>query len=134
MITYSNIGYFGRLGNQMFQYASLVGIATHRNFDYGIPYKNADTEKTMNVRTGPEKLELTSVFKNLKAKDVTVKKPQTVYYDVACKHEPMYVELIKDGMDILGYFQSEKYFSHCKQNIREQFAFCLLYTSPSPRD
>ena len=31
--------------------------------------------------------------------------------------------MVEDGMDILGYFQSEKYFSHCEKEIREQFAF-----------
>ena len=44
MITFNNIGYFGRLGNQMFQYASLVGIATKKGFEYGIPHKNASVK------------------------------------------------------------------------------------------
>ena len=42
---------------------------------------------------------------------------------VVHKHEPSLIELIEDGMDILGYFQSEKYFLHCEKEIREQFAF-----------
>ena len=69
MITFNNLGYFGRLGNQMFQYASLVGIATKKGFDYGIPHKNATVEKTVNARTGPEKLNLFEAFKNIKAKN-----------------------------------------------------------------
>ena len=123
MITFNNLGYFGRLGNQMFQYASLVGIATKKGFDYGIPHKNATVEKTVNVRTGPEKLNLFEAFKNIKAKNVSDSDGQTVYYDRACKYEPGLVDIIEDGMDILGYFQSEKYFLHCEKEIREQFAF-----------
>ena len=33
------------------------------------------------------------------------------------------IDIVEDGMDILGYFQSEKYFLHCEKEIREQFAF-----------
>ena len=40
MITMNDIGLNGRLGNQMFQYAALLGIAKKNNFDYGINYSN----------------------------------------------------------------------------------------------
>jgi len=41
MISFNNIGNLGRLANQMFQYASLKGIAKNRGFDYCIPPKDA---------------------------------------------------------------------------------------------
>ena len=37
MIGYNNIGSNGRLGNQMFQYAALRGIAAKRGHDWCIP-------------------------------------------------------------------------------------------------
>ena len=37
MIGYNRLGSNGRLGNQMFQYASLRGIAAARNYDWKIP-------------------------------------------------------------------------------------------------
>ncbi len=37
MISFNNIGNLGRLANQMFQYASLKGIASNRGFDFCIP-------------------------------------------------------------------------------------------------
>ena len=37
MISFNNIGNLGRLANQMFQYASLKGIARNRGLDYIIP-------------------------------------------------------------------------------------------------
>ena len=40
MLTFEKIGYYGRLGNQMFQYAALVGFAEKSGLDYGIPYRN----------------------------------------------------------------------------------------------
>ena len=119
MITFNNIGYFGRLGNQMFQYAALVGIATKKGFEYGIPHKNASVKKVVNSVTGEEKLDLLDFFKNIKAKNVTEPNGKTIYYDRACKYEPGFFDVVEDGMDILGYFQSEKYFSHCEKEIRE---------------
>ena len=37
MLTFNKLGKSGRLGNQMFQYASLRGIAANRQFDWSIP-------------------------------------------------------------------------------------------------
>ena len=36
-IGYNRLGSNGRLGNQMFQYAGLRGIAAHRGFEWTIP-------------------------------------------------------------------------------------------------
>lgn len=40
MLAFNHIGKLGRLGNQMFQYASLRGIAANRGYDFGIPPSN----------------------------------------------------------------------------------------------
>ena len=37
MLAFNHLGKLGRLGNQMFQYASLRGIAANRGYDFGIP-------------------------------------------------------------------------------------------------
>ena len=37
MLTFNNLGNLGRLANQMFQYASLKGIARKRGYEYCIP-------------------------------------------------------------------------------------------------
>ena len=43
-IGYNGLGNNGRLGNQMFQYAALRGIAAHRGFDFMFPppYNSVD--------------------------------------------------------------------------------------------
>ena len=38
MIGFNYLGRMGQLGNQMFQYASLRGIAKNRGFNFCIPY------------------------------------------------------------------------------------------------
>jgi len=40
MITSSNIGDNGRFGNQLFQFASLIGIGDKLNYDVVFPKKN----------------------------------------------------------------------------------------------
>ena len=37
MIGYNRLGINGRLGNQMFQYAALRGLASKHNYDWVIP-------------------------------------------------------------------------------------------------
>jgi hypothetical protein len=39
MITFNWLGRYGRLGNQMFQYATLYSIAKTRGYEFGIPYQ-----------------------------------------------------------------------------------------------
>ena len=40
MITFTNLGHYGRLGNQMFQYSTLYSIAKKNNYDFVIPSDN----------------------------------------------------------------------------------------------
>ena len=37
MLAFNHLGSLGRLGNQMFEYAALRGIAANREFDWVIP-------------------------------------------------------------------------------------------------
>ncbi len=45
-IGFNHLGRHGRLGNQMFQYARLRGIAAHRGFDFMIPDSDFKNEWT----------------------------------------------------------------------------------------
>ena len=46
MLTFNNLGNLGRLANQMFQYASLKGIARNRGFEFMIPPGSASVSYT----------------------------------------------------------------------------------------
>ena len=50
MITFNNLGNLGRLANQMFQYASLKGIARNRGFEFMIPPGSAFGTRELLVR------------------------------------------------------------------------------------
>ena len=41
-ISFQGLGNEGRLGNQMFQYAFVRGVAAHRGFNWVVPGPNAD--------------------------------------------------------------------------------------------
>ena len=44
MLAFNHLGTLGRLANQMFQYASLRGMAARKGYDFGIPPSNFENE------------------------------------------------------------------------------------------
>lgn len=120
MISFNNIGYMGRLGNQMFQYAGLKGTATHKGYWYSVP-SNTSLSECFKI---PETLP------NNNHKVVSVDKFE--FDEEFFNHCP-------DDVDVCGYFQSEKYFKHIEKQIRQDFTFhdriveeCLSYKSSLP--
>ena len=53
MISFNNIGNLGRLANQMFQYASLKGIARNRGYEFSIPPEQVFGQNDPLVKTSP---------------------------------------------------------------------------------
>lgn len=103
-ITVENLGNNGRLGNQLFQVASTIGIGIKNNVS---PIFNSwyctYTNKDMSV-----------YFKN-KLNYRSDINPQGRYLEKTFNyHEVNYLR----NMSIMGYFQSDKYFSHCEDIIR----------------
>lgn len=115
MITFMNSGRLGRFGNQMFQYASLMGIAKKLGYDYGVNYSNKHHEEGLHFL-------LPDVFEKLSAKDCSNYFPQNYLREPTWEFNE-YMFTIPDNTDILGYFQSEKYFEHCKDDVAKEFTF-----------
>jgi len=114
MIGYNHLGRNGRLGNQMFQYAALRGIASNLGYEFTIP--NSDFGDEWNTH------QLFEIFKltNLKSKGFV----ENNY--IQEKQYNFDLELFNqcpDNVSLLGYFQTEKYFIHIKDSIREDFEF-----------
>ncbi len=100
MISYSRLGNMGRLGNQLFQIASTIGIAKRNNDSYGFPA-----------------WEYSSYFKN--KIPVYHEFPKNVYNERGFH----YSEINGNNIDLVGYFQSHRYFSNCETDIRNYFKF-----------
>lgn len=115
MITFLNIGRYGRFGNQMFQYAALFGIAKTANYRYGVPYNNSSQNEY-------EHFCLPEAFDRLEAEN---SEGHLIKYQIA---EPKFgynpgLYGIPDDSDLIGYFQTEKYFNKFRPQLLKQFSF-----------
>ena len=95
------LGQDGRLGNQMFQIAAVLGIAMRNkgtpvfpHWHYSSYFKNALPTANDDLGSYPTYFE-----------------PQFVYSPVA----------YSGNVNLKGYFQSERYFEHCKEIVRYYF-------------
>lgn len=113
MIGYNRLGTNGRLGNQMFQYASLRGIAANNNLDWCIP--SHDTPNYANYG-------LFDAFK-LKNLNHTGLVNGPTYDEPGFDFDEELFNNCPDNVNIDGYRQSEKYFKHIENSIREDFEF-----------
>lgn len=103
IVTFSALGKMGRLGNQMFQIASTIGIAKKSGLRYGFPeweYNGAFERPIPKLKDSPIcKLYQESSFN--------------------------YRDFILPGNDwnLSGFFQSEKYWLGCKDEVLSYFEF-----------
>jgi hypothetical protein len=135
MIYFRSIGYLGRLGNQMFQLASAIGIANERGFGVGIPIENCTREMgngPIDVKTGlltNVKCDLLDCF-NLPSKYLIQEgriNLQSVYSERNFKFNPQVLTL-SPNTDLYGYFQTEKYFKKYRKEILQTFTFKEEYS------
>jgi len=93
------------LGNQMFRYAALKGIASRRGLSFCIPsMEKMSRAFILNAPIFPE-------FRG-----------QT-YTEISHGFDENFVLNCPEDADLSGYFQTEKYFKHIEQEIRKDFSF-----------
>lgn len=114
MITFSNFGKpgSGNLGNQLFQYASMIGMGAKYGHDVALPHEWQYDYQFV----GPPQRD-SIVRKNVKR----VNEPHFHY-------TPEFWDQVFEGrkfatIDILGWLQSEKYWSHCTDKVRSLLKF-----------
>jgi len=114
------LGKMGRLGNQMFQYALLLGVAKQTGLRPALPYKN---KTPGNERTNMVIDDLFGIkvddCSNLRAK-TTILEP---FDDISYLSSIATLTAAEGSIDFYGYFQSEKYFKHAEQEVRSAFVF-----------
>lgn len=120
MIGFNALGRMGRFANQMFQYASLKGIAKNVGADICIP-KHAHA-----IDDGIGNKLRTELFDSF---DLNVNIGLLNNGHAPTVHERFYhfdeelFSMCPDHVSLQGYFQSEKYFKHIEDEIREDFTF-----------
>jgi hypothetical protein len=118
MIGFNHLGRLGQLGNQMFQYASLKGIAINRGFDFCIP--NYD-EPVIDALGNRLKTEIFNPFKP-KVSIGSLNTEKYIQEPGFGFSEALYNEC-PDNVSLVGFFQTEKYFKKIEKTIREDFTF-----------
>ena len=133
MIGYDRLGTNGRFGNQLFQYAALRGIAAHHGYEFCIPPDDHHTyanygmhhpfklphlkhQGFVNKNNSPQAMYSYESLKQLNASTKNVK--ESVYY-----LDKDLFNNFEDDTNLDGFCQTEKYFKHIEDEIREDFAF-----------
>ena len=112
MIGYNRLGTNGRLGNQMFQYAALKGIASWRGYEYCIPPADHPTYADY---------ALFEAFKMEGVKTGIVSGPTVMEQGSAFDYNLF--DGCKNDINLEGFFQTEKYFQHIASQVRKDFTF-----------
>ena len=118
MIGFNALGKLGRLGNQMFQFAALKGIARHRGFNYCFPPSFNKNEWTDHQLLIPFKLGSTN---ELNIQYIDLDRP-TVREEGFAFDKNLY-DNCPDWVSIQGFFQTEKYFKNIKDELQKDFEF-----------
>ena len=120
----------GRLGNQMFQFASTLGIAKMVGTNPLFPIENCHREMgngPINLKTGTNmwvKCDILDCFEIPKGYFVpeTQISPSFIYQENEFKFNPQ-VRSLRQNTDLYGYFQDERYFIDIKEDILNIFKF-----------
>jgi hypothetical protein len=118
MIGFNVLGRLGRLGNQMFQYAALKGIAKNRGFEYCFPPAQGNDEWQHH--------QLFNCFKlsSVKEKNIGyITNTENVVSEQTFSFNEYIFNSCPDSNSLFGYFQTEKYFKNIEDEIRTDFQF-----------
>ena len=110
-LCYNLLGNYGRLGNCMFQYASTLGIARKTNMK--------PLAAISNVEHFSDVFKLGSVADAIIETDILFTEESFAFDDRSFRM----VVPENTCVDIRGYFQSPKYFSHAQDEVRQNFEF-----------
>ena len=120
MIGFNHLGHLGRLGNQMFEFAALRGIAANRGYDICIPSPE---------NKGIENYSLHECFKLDHIPIGFVPGDKYVQEEHFHFNQKLF-DTCPDNVSLYGFFQSEKYFQNVSDEIRKDYTFHDEYLEP----
>lgn len=118
MIGLNYLGKLGQLGNQMFQYATLIGVADATSTSFCIPNHNEILDDGLGNKL---RIELFECF-DIKPDRVGYIPTNNNYQEKEFTFDSDIFKLEGDW-NLIGFFQTEKYFSHVSDRIRKEFTF-----------
>jgi hypothetical protein len=120
MISFNKLGNLGRLGNQMFQYAAIKGIAANHGYQFCIPPKDSFGLEDKNVLLDINNT-IYDVFELGKFKQGFCN--HQIVQETTHSFDKNLYSNCPDNIDLLGYFQTHKYFKNIESEIRKDFIF-----------
>jgi len=129
MIANDDLGNLGRLGNQMFQYASLLGIAKKHGYDYCLP--PIEVFGVKDPKVGKSDVNIFDCFNLPNAPRLITNYPKVMESTFALDKNLW--ENCPDNISLHGYFQTEKYFKNIEDTIRNIFTFVDEVRQPTTK-
>lgn len=127
MISFNSLGNHGHIGNQMFQYAILKSLSIKYNSPFLIPPKEEfGTFYYTKLRSN-----IDQCFKIECERGIT--DFPTIEEKQFSFDEELFNNFPKHNVNLLGYFQTEKYFNHIENQIRNDFKFIPEYFDESSK-
>lgn len=129
MITFSNLGHYGRLANQLFQYGVLYVVSKRNGYDFGIPTDNLEiVDSSPNPVIGKRDYMYLQIYECFKVTGKLISRSEIKFHNTFdhgidySKYVPSVFE-IKDHTNLKGSFQSYKFFEGYEQDIKKEFRF-----------
>jgi hypothetical protein len=121
IVTFDRLGTYGRFANQLFQISGTIGIARRNGFNFAFPsWRNHAA-----LKFGQDDLDVQERFEN----------PLPVYHGPRLPEYKIpfgYHDVrLSRSVSLLGYLQSERYFSHCVDEVKFYFR---MKDEPPPND
>ena len=119
-VGYNYLGKLGQLGNQMFQYAATLGVARYTGVPFTIP--NHD-ELVVDVLGNRLRIELFDCF-DIKPDKIDLIRTDNILAEKRFEFDSNILNSNRQSdYTLYGFFQTEKYFQHCADEVRTQFTF-----------
>ena len=137
MLCFPRLGDYGYLGNAMFQYSALLGIADKHGYTPVYDYERTGTMVTLHDHFKITKAEQLEQWKQVHGMKRVWKEPHFNFSEYAFMDKPPLsserkkklgivdesTPIVREDTGLNGYFQSEKYFKHIEDTIRSEFTF-----------
>lgn len=120
MICFNNLGFLGRLGNQMFQYAATKGMAAHHGYELVIPKHDQKVKDPYGFEL---KIDIHTPFKMESLDRIGVLRGVLEVNERMFTFDEELFDMVPDNTSLAGYFQTEKYFKHIKDDVKKDFTF-----------
>lgn len=110
IVTFRALGRYGRLANQMFQLSGLIGIARKNGFDFAL----TDRWRNHDGRNFEPDLDI-DVFERFENELPIYTGPDLPQRGIPWGYHDV---VLTQSSDLLGHFQSERYFEHALDEVR----------------